>query len=308
MSFLIALSPVMVLIIIGYVLRKSAFLPETAWGGIEKLTYYILFPSLLIHTLSRQNLQGSDWQSMLLVVVGTLLISAIVLVVWHLLGRSDSDATFTSIFQGGVRFNTYIALAVAQGLYGAAGLATGSIVVGFMVVLINIACISVFVIWGNSAAKSMRAFMRELLINPLIIACIIGWGLGLSGIGLPGFSEDILEIIGRAALPLGLLAVGAALRLDMIKGHSRAIMKSSLVQFVLKPAAAAALIHYSGVSGVAAVVLILVFITPTAPSAYILARQLGGDTETIASIITVQTLMAFLAMPFIAMLLLPLYS
>ena len=85
-------------------------------------------------------------------------------------------------------------------------------------------------------------------------------------------------------------------------------MKSSLVQFVLKPAAAAALIHYSGVSGVAAVVLILVFITPTAPSAYILARQLGGDTETIASIITVQTLMAFLAMPFIAMLLLPLYS
>jgi len=308
MNFLIGLSPVMALIIIGYLLRKTAFLPDAAWGGIEKLTYYILFPSLLIYTLSRQNLQGSDWHSMLLVIVGTLLSAAMLLVLWHLLSRSHSDATFTSVFQGGVRFNTYIALAAAQGLYGAAGLAAGSVVVGFMVVLINIACVSVFVIWGNNAARSIQAFGRELLINPLIIACIIGWGLGLSGLGLPGFSEEILEIIGRAALPLGLLAVGAALRLDMIKGHSGAIVKSSLVQFLLKPAMAATLIHYSGLNGVAAVVLILVFMTPTAPSAYILARQLGGDTETMASIVTMQTIMAFLLMPVIATLLFPLFS
>jgi len=308
MNFLIGLSPVMALIIIGYLLRKTAFLPDAAWGGIEKLTYYILFPSLLIYTLSRQNLQGSDWHSMLLVIVVTLLSAAMLLVLWHLLSRSHSDATFTSVFQGGVRFNTYIALAAAQGLYGAAGLAAGSVVVGFMVVLINIACVSVFVIWGNNAARSIQAFGRELLINPLIIACIIGWGLGLSGLGLPGFSEEILEIIGRAALPLGLLAVGAALRLDMIKGHSGAIVKSSLVQFLLKPAMAATLIHYSGLNGVAAVVLILVFMTPTAPSAYILARQLGGDTETMASIVTMQTIMAFLLMPVIATLLFPLFS
>lgn len=308
MDFLIALSPVMTLIIIGHLLRKTAFLPDAAWSGIEKLTYYILFPSLLIYTLSRQNLQGSGWHSMLLVIFGTLLLAATVLIIWHLLSRSDSGATFTSVFQGGVRFNTYIALAVAQALYGAAGLATGSIVVGFMVVLINIACVSVFIIWGNSAARSIQAFIRELLINPLIIACLIGWGLGLSGLGLPGFSEDILEIIGRAALPLGLLAVGAALRLDMIRGHSGAIVESSLVQFLLKPAMAATLIHYSGLHGVAAVVLMLVFMTPTAPSAYILARQLGGDTETMASIITVQTILAFLLMPVIATLLFPVFT
>ena len=44
--------------------------------------------------------------------------------------------------------------------------------------------------------------------------------------------------------------------------------------------------------------------TPTAPSAYILSRQLGGDTEAMASIITVQTLMAFLIMPLLGTLLL----
>jgi malonate transporter len=243
---------------------------------------------------------------MLLVICVTLLISATVLLLWHLLGGTESEATFTSVFQGGVRFNTYIALAVAQGLHGASGLAEGSVAVGFMVPLINIACVSVFVIWGNSSARSIRAFVRELLVNPLIIACVIGWGLALSGIGLPGISEEILEITGRAALPLGLLAVGAALQPAMMKGHSGAIVKSSVVQFVLKPVVAAALIQYTGLSGVVAVVLVLVFMTPTAPSAYILARQLGGDTPAMASIITVQTLMAFIFMPLIAMVLLPL--
>ncbi len=303
MEFLIALAPVMALIIIGYVLRKAHFLPDTAWAGIERLTYYVLFPSLLIYTLSRQNLQGTDWQSMLLVIVGTLLLSAIVLILWHVFSRFESGATCTSVFQGGVRFNTYIALAVAQGLYGASGLASGSIVIGFMVVLINLACVSAFVIWGNAAAKSMRSFVRELAMNPLIIACTIGWFLSLSETGLPGFSEDVFEILGRAALPLGLLAVGAALKLDMIKGHAAAILKSSIVQFALKPAVAALLVYYTGLNGVAAAVLIIVFMTPTAPSGYILARQLGGDTETMASIITVQTLLAFLAMPLLALLL-----
>jgi predicted permease len=304
MTFLIALAPVIVLIITGQVLRKAAFLPDAAWLGIERLTYYVLFPSLLIYTLSRQDLQGTDWQSMLVVIVGTLLLSALVLITWHALGKSESAATFTSVFQGGVRFNTYIALAVAQGLYGAAGLASGSIAIGFLVVLINLACVSAFVIWGNAAARSVRSFVRELVMNPLIIACAIGWFLSLSGIGLPGFSENVFEIIGRAALPMGLLAVGAALKLDMIKGHSSSIVKSSIVQFALKPAAAALLIYYTGLGGVTASVLIIAFMTPTAPSAYILARQLGGDTQTMASIITVQTLLAFMVMPFIAIWLL----
>ena len=304
MKFLVALFPVIALIITGYVLRKSGFLPDAAWKGIEKLTYYILFPSLLIYTLSRQNLHGSDWQLMLLVITGILVVSAIMLVVWHLLARSESGATFTSVFQGGVRFNTYIALAVAQSLYGASGLATGSVIAGFMIVLINIACVSAFIIWGNDSARSIQAFMRELLINPLIIACIIGWGLSLSGIGLPGVSADVFEIIGRAALPLGLLAVGAALRLDMIKGHTAAIVKSSVVQFGVKPVAVATLVNLTGLTGITAAVLVIFFITPTAPSAYILARQLGGDTETMASIITVQTLLAFMMMPLLAMVLL----
>jgi predicted permease len=217
---------------------------------------------------------------------------------------STNNATFTSIFQGGVRFNTYIMLAVAQGLFGTTGLAMASVSAGFMIVLINLWCISIFIIWGKAPFQGILPFTREFLGNPLIIGCLIGWFLSVSGIGLPYLSNDILEIVGRAALPFGLLAVGAALKPSGIRKHVGPIVVSSIAQFGLKPIVASFMVHYTGLDGAAGAVLIIAFITPTAPSAYILARQLGGDTETMASIISVQTLLAFLMMPLLGTLLL----
>jgi malonate transporter and related proteins len=302
-TFITALIPIIILIILGYILKRVKFLPKETWPGMEKLTYYVLFPSLLIQTLGKQSLIGVPWPSMLTVVVGTLMTSAIVLIVFHKI-RSTNNAIFTSIFQGGVRFNTYITLAVAQSLYGVTGLAMGSVAAGFMIVLINLWCISIFVIWGKASFQGILPFILEVVGNPLIIGCIIGWFLSLSGIGLPYISGDILEIVGRAALPFGLLAVGAALKPELIKGHISPIVISSIAQFGLKPLVTVLLISFTGLTGVAASVLIIAFMTPTAPSAYILARQLGGDTETMASIITFQTLLAFLIMPLLGVTLL----
>lgn len=302
-AFTAALVPIIVLIILGYALKRARFLTEEAWSAIEKLTYFILLPALLIRTLGKQTLVGTPWPSILAVVAGTLLLSAAVLVTLRRF-RTINDATFTSIFQGGVRFNTYITLAVAQSLFGMKGLAMASIAAGFMIVLINLLCVSAFVLWGKATFRGFFSFIREVIGNPLIIGCAIGWFLSLSGIGVPYLAEDILEIISRAALPFGLLAVGAALKPEVILGHVSPIVFSSLTQFGLKPLVTAILISCTGLTGIAAGVLVIAFMTPTAPSAYILARQLGGDTEAMASIITFQTLLAFLVMPLIGSILL----
>ena len=303
-AFSTALSPIMVLILVGYGLKRARFLSEESWSGMEKLTYFVLFPALLIRTLGNQTFSGAMWPSMLVVVTGTLMASAGVLIFLHRIRTCGNSATFTSVFQGGVRFNTYIALSVAQGLFGSEGLALGSVAAGFMIVLINLLCISVFVVWGKATFRGIAPFFREVVGNPLIIGCAVGWFLSLSGIGLPGITKDILEIVGRAALPFGLLAVGAALKPEVIRGHIRPIAISSIVQFGLKPLTAALLISHTGLTGISAGVLVIAFMAPTAPSAYILARQLGGDTEAMASIITFQTLLAFLVMPLIALILL----
>lgn len=300
----IALTPVLVLILLGFTLKQTKFLPDETWVGLERLTYFILFPALLIRSLGTQSLMGTPWPSILLVVAGTLFIAAAILVSWHCSFGSVSGPTFTSVFQGGVRFNTYITLAVAQSFFGSEGLAMGAVVAGFMIVLINVLIITIFVIWGSARRSSVQSFFREIIKNPLIIGSVVGWFLSLSNIGLPGITEDVLQVVGQAALPFGLMAVGAALNPKAVSGHIRAVVISSLIQFCIKPVAATVLIYCTGLKGVAAGVLVIALMTPTAPSSCILARQLGGDIETMSSIITFQTVCAFLVMPVIAMSLL----
>ena len=180
----------------------------------------------------------------------------------------------------------------------------GAVAAGFMIVLINLLCVSAFSLWSDAPSKGLGALARDIVGNPLIAACCLGWLLSISGVGLPGITGSILEIVGRAALPFGLLAVGAALRPRALRGHVHPMLFASTVQFVLKPAVAALSVSISGLSGIPAGVLMIFFATPTAPSAYILARQLGGDTETMASIITFQTIAAFIVMPVIVLLVL----
>lgn len=296
-----ALAPILVLILLGFGLKQARFLPDAAWSGMEKLTYFVLFPSLMVRTLGSQTLSDAPWPGMLVVVAGTLFAAVTALALWHRLYPSFGGPTFTSIFQGGVRFNTYIAFAVAQAFFGPDGLAMAAVAAGFMIILINLLCISAFALWGTTATKGLMPFIRAVLGNPLILACILGWALSLTGIGLPSVTGDILEIIGRAALPFGLLAVGAALQPRTVRSHLRPAAIASTVQFGLKPLLAALLISAMGLTGAAAGALVIALVTPTAPSAYILARQLGGDAEAMASIITFQTLLAFLVMPILAL-------
>ena len=99
--------------------------------------------------------------------------------------------------------------------------------------------------------------------------------------------------------------MGAALRPEEVPGHLGPAIGTSLIQFGLKPIAAFALTALVSPGAAATGALLILFMTPTAPASYILARQLGGDTSAMASIVTLQTLLAFAAIPALATLLLP---
>jgi predicted permease len=300
-----ALIPILVPILTGFALKRARFLPEESWAGLEKLTYFVLFPCLLVRTLGGQSIEGVPWPGILLTVVVTLFTAAGALVFWHWKRESVPGPVFTSIFQGGVRFNTYIALAVAHAFFGEPGLGMAAVAAGFMIVLINLLCIAALAIWGNAPVSGVLPVLRAVVGNPLILGCVIGWTLSLSGAGLPGVAADVLDVMGRAALPFGLLAVGAALRPESVRGHLKPAFISSLVQFGLKPVTALLLITVAGLKGAAAGALLIALVTPTATSSYILARQLGGDAPAMASIITFQTLAAFLVMPIVILWSLP---
>jgi predicted permease len=296
-DFYSVLIPVFALIFIGYQLKRMSFLEGVVWLGIEKLTYFVLFPALLLHTLGRQNVNGHEWFTLAWISIVSLVIIAAGVWLVYRLKPAYSPETFTSIFQGSVRYNTYIALSVSAAYFGAKGLAMASLNAGFMIVVINLMCISIFAIYGKEKSQDVSSFIRQVIKNPLILGCAGGWFLSLSGIGLPGVTESITEILGRAALPLGLLAVGASLEPKAMVSGLLPLSIAIIFQFLVKPVLILALAALSGLTGMGVGILLISFTVPTASSSYILARQLGGDVDTMASIITLQTLVAFLAMP-----------
>lgn len=213
---------------------------------------------------------------------------------------SISNAAFTSVFQGGIRFNTYIGLALAASLYGSQGLVVAVIIAAIMIPVINIFCVAVLEYFGQQGGSlSLYRLCLAIITNPLIVACVIGMGINVLGLSLPQVLTDTLTIFSSAALPLGLLTVGAALSFDNLTASVKPFLLSSICKFLLLPLVA---LFFSGVFDLAAdtqTILIMMCVLPTATASYVLAKQLGGDAQLMASLITAQTLVAIIVIPVI---------
>lgn len=288
-----ALGPVFLLILFGAWLRQRGFPGESFWPQAERFTYYILFPAMLVSKLAIAEVGDSPLLPTLAAVAFMLLGgSALMVSLRHRL--ADNGPAFTSVFQGGIRFNTYIGLACADALYGDPGLVLAAVTVAIMIPIINVLCVLAFhlvVHRGNLGAGSLA---RSLLSNPLILGCLMGILLNQSGIGLPGWSHQTLSLLGSAALPIGLLAVGVALDLRALRGAGKELIGSTLFRFGVMPVMLIGLLQLWPLPPLNAQILLLFAVLPTASSAYILARQLGGDTVLMANITTLQTLAGFL--------------
>jgi predicted permease len=300
-----ALTPVLTLILAGFVIKRTNFLAASFWPSAEKLTYFILFPAVLITSLASKKIGALPWLNILLTVAGVILASVLVLTVWWFADRRKDGPLFTSVFQGGVRFNTFVALALAENLFGKDGLFLAALGAGFMIVLVNILCVLVFsVTVKNDKAIDLKRLGGDLIRNPLILGCVAGIGLNVSGLALPMALNGTLTLVGKAAFPIGLMAVGAAYQAGNIARHWQPLVVSCSIQFLCKPVFAWWLATATGLSGIAVGVAVILFSVPTAPSAYILSRQMGGDHDCMAVIITVQTVLSFITLPLTIWLLL----
>ncbi|MBF0448504.1 MAG: AEC family transporter [Magnetococcales bacterium] len=297
-SILDALGPVFLIVLAGAGLNHLRFPEQAFWPLAEKFTYFILFPALLIYKLAQAPFEQVAGFSLLLSVVLPLVIAFVLLLLFSR-WLADSGPAFTSIFQGSIRFNTYVGLAASEQLFGEPGLIIAALVIAVMIPLINVLCVTIFALKSPQKSATTVGLLKNIAKNPLIVSCLIGILLNVSGIGLPHWSGPFLSILSQPALPLGLLAVGAGLNLTALGASLPAMARSSLIKLFILPLLAWFIGRQVGLSGVELQVIVLFFSLPTASSAYILARQLGGDAPLMAAIISGQALLAMLTMPLV---------
>jgi predicted permease len=294
-----AIAPIFLIIITGYLLSVSRVVGESVWSAIEHICFFLLFPFLIIRTLSRANL-GSvpivDFMTVL--VVAILGMSALLIAIQALIWRRfpESGPSFSSIFQGATRFHGFVAIAVIGPLYGDDGVTLAALALSIMVPLLNTISVIVLSIYGRSDRRpDFAAVARKILTNPLILAC--GAGLAFNQLGMPDVLFDTVDIIGDGGLGLALLAVGAGMKFGQAAQHKLLLTIGVLTRLIGMPAIVIAMSWLVGLDGLARTVAIIAGAVPTAASAYVMARKMGGDAALMSSIVTFQVIAAFFTLP-----------
>ena len=292
-----ALVPVFILILIGYVFRRLQFPGDSFWLQAERFSYYVLFPAMLVFKLGNATVPVSMYGDVIALTVLMLVAMtlALMLVQWVF---SWQGPVFASVYQGGIRFNAFVAIATAGMLLGDGGLSAMAIIIAVKIPLINLMCILMFSIAvGQEGGVRWRSVARTIATNPLIIGSVVGALWGYFRIGFHPLLAGVLAPLSDLALPLGLMTVGAGLQLKALRGMSMPFLAASGLKLIGFPLMTAGLCLALDISGVLAQAAILLATLPTATSSYILARQLGGDATLMAGVISGQTLLAIATIP-----------
>jgi malonate transporter len=294
-----AIAPIFLIIAIGYLLFRTRIVDETVWSAIEHICFYLLFPFLIIRTLSRANL-GSvpivDFMTVL--VIAILGMSALLILIQAFVWKRfpQSGPSFSSVFQGATRFHGFVAIAVIGPLYGDAGVTLAALALAIMVPLLNVISVIVLSIYGRSDSKpKFMAVAKKVLTNPLIIACLVG--LLFNRVGIPDILFDTIDIIGAGGLGLGLLTVGASMKFGHAAQHKMLLTIGVLTRLIGMPVIVIAMSWLVGLEGLARTVAIIAGAVPTAATAYVMARKMGGNAELMSSIVTFQVIVAFFTLP-----------
>ena len=294
-GFIQALLPVFAIITFGHVLAVRRWIPTESWRAIERLSYVVLFPALIVRTLANAPFETAPWR-----LAGALILAQFALAGIGLLGRFLPGMTrpaVGSVIQSNVRWNTMIGLSLGSLLFGNEGMALVTIAAAAMIPTANILSVYALIAHADSPHGPAPNPLLALLRNPIVIACIVGLALATANVELPQLFDDSLRILGEAALALGLLSAGAGVDLSALRRAGPRTFAWSLVRLLGLPVLAVGFCLLLGVSGTTLTIAAICASTPTATSSYILARELGGDAPLSANLIAVETVLAMATMP-----------
>ena len=295
MNYVELLAPDFSLILLGFLLCRYTALNRAVWEQAEKLVFFVFFPVLLFHSIVKSPLDLSATSGLImggLTLAASGIALAYVLPYLPWLGARLDRREHAACAQIGFRFNSFIALAMAERLAGPEGLLLIAVLIGVCVPIFNMAAI-----WPM-ARHSQTNFGRELLRNPFIIATVSGLLANLLGFHIPNWLEPSVSRIGAGSLALGLMAAGAGMRLGSMKEAKALSVAVLLIKHMLLPLVALFLSHALDLSKAQTLVLLAFSALPTAPTAYVLAARMGYNGPLVAGLVTLSTLLGLLSLPF----------
>lgn len=292
MSIISAIIPIVVILLLGKAIARAGIISADGWLGLESITYYALFPALIVSKLAVAEFDALDWRMPAALVAAQLLITVASIALSKLLRQPDQQIGV--LVQSGVRWNTFIALALAQDVIGEIGIALIAAAAAVMVPTANLLSIVALSRFSGQPFSATSLF-RQVLTNPLIIASIIGIAINASSVRLAADITTTLDILAQGAVALGLLTSGAYIQVRRIGTPFSALIGWSMFRLLGLPLAAGAIAFALNIQPEIFLVVLIATAVPTASNGAILARKLGGDATLAANLIAFQTVLALIS-------------
>jgi predicted permease len=294
-NFAQLLFPDFSLILCGYLICRFTALNRPVWQQVESLVYFFLFPVLLFHSIVKSPLDLNAASG--LIGAGLSLgVCAIALSYslpyWPIVGKRLDRRDHAASAQVAFRFNSFIALALAERLAGPEGLLMISVLIGVCVPAFNIAAV-----WPM-ARQANTGFLRELVRNPLIIATGLGLAANLLGFRIPEWLDPSVSRIGAASLALGLMAAGAGMQLGTLRHGKLLSMGMLMIRHLILPLIAVGMARLFQLDALQTTVLLAFSALPTASTCYVLAARMGYNGPYVAGLVTLSTLSGMWSLPF----------
>lgn len=296
-----SLLPVFLIVALGWLLRRYEVVPREKWDGIEQLGFWVLFPSLLFHALAKAELGALSLNTLITAYLGALAVLFVLLYGLNLARRgwlSLTGPAYSSVFQTSSRWNAFIALAIMDKYAGAEGLAVVALVMALTVLPLNVINILVVAGCSDAGSRGWRSTLRTTARNPMVIGAFSGLLVNLLSIPIYEPLLVTVDVIARAGLGIGLLTVGAGLKIRSVFQPRADMWFGVCGKMVVFPALVLGFALLLGLEGVTLFAAVTCAAVPTAMNGYIIARQMGGDADLYATTSAAQTLLGLVSIPF----------
>lgn len=303
MYILNALAPVFLVIALGAVLRRARFVSDEVLGGMSRLAYWVGMPCLLVHKIARASFDGAGsfdtfWLVFIGMIAGMIVSGALARAMR--MGREQVGAFIQACFRSNLAF---VGLAVILSAFSTLPGATPEtlaraeraavLTFGPIVPIYNIAAVLVLLVFRHKlSARSLWSMLLRVAGNPLLIACVIGVTVSLSGWSLPGPLDRTLDVLGSFALPLALLCVGGKIAAAKLAGRIRLPALAAVIKLTVGPVVGYFAAGWLGVDRIETAVALIMLACPTAVASYVLTEQLGGDSALAAGAVVVSTILS----------------
>jgi len=273
-----AVSPLFVMMALGYVIRLTGNVTENGLKEMNYLIYKFFLPILMYINIITIDLKNDlDWS---LMISTTVIIIGIFIVLFLAVPVIEKENSRRGVLIQGMFRSNYIVfgLTIATAIYGDKGLGAITLLSAITIPLMNaLSVVALEAFRGNK--PDIKSILIGIATHPLILAAAIALVMAALGLVPPELILSPLQSMSKVTTPLALIVIGASFQFKRIKSFYKQLILGVAGRLIIVPALCLPVCIVLGFRDVSLTGLLVVFGGPCATSSFAMAQQMGGDGE-----------------------------